>query len=254
MRPNAARAVSARRAPDLFKALMLAFCALLLAAGAARAGDRALLDIVGFSPDGRYFAFEEFGVQDGSGFPYSSIFIVDLDKDAWVPGTPLRHRIDDESIRVPRVRAEAMEEARPILDRLGIAWPAETAFLLGDAVTDDGKRAVTGVPFYDAGRAVEDFTLTLETFPATSPLTCNDWFGREPMGLALHLEDPEGNVTEIMRDAALPRSRGCAFDYRLYGVFLPFHSQDFADAVVMVSVYPGGFEGPDRRFIAVPLR
>jgi predicted secreted protein len=254
MRPNAARAASARRAPDLFRALLLALSALLLAAGAARAGDRALLDVIGFSPDGRYFAFEEFGVQDGSGFPYSNIYFVDLDRDSWIPDTPVRVRIDDESTRVPQARADAMAEARPILARFEIAWPAETAFLLGDAVTDDGKRAVTGVPYYDAGRAVEDFALTVETFPTTSPLTCEDWFGREPMGMALTLEDPEGTVTEIMRDGALPRSRGCPFDYRLYGVFLPFHAQDFSGAVVMVSVYPGGFEGPDRRFIAIPLR
>jgi hypothetical protein len=36
-------------------------------------------------------------------------------------------------------------------------------------------------------------------------------------------------------------------------VVLPFGAGDIEDGVAIVSVYPGGFEGPDRRFIAVPL-
>jgi hypothetical protein len=40
----------------------------------AQAGDAAKLDILGFSKDGGVFAFEEYGVQDGSGFPYANRF------------------------------------------------------------------------------------------------------------------------------------------------------------------------------------
>ena len=53
------------------------------------AGDRAQLDLIGYSADGSYFAFEEFGVQDGSGFAYSSIYVVDLVDDSWVVGTQI---------------------------------------------------------------------------------------------------------------------------------------------------------------------
>ena len=56
----------------------------------ALAGDRALFQPIGFSADGRYFAFEEYGVQDGSGFPYSNTYILDLPADKWVNGTPVR--------------------------------------------------------------------------------------------------------------------------------------------------------------------
>ncbi len=53
--------------------LRRAFAALLLGAAACAAvptlaGDRALIDVIGYSDDLRYLAFEEFGVQDGSGF------------------------------------------------------------------------------------------------------------------------------------------------------------------------------------------
>ena len=49
----------------------------LLAIGPVNAGDSAERRAMGFSVDGRYFAFEQFGIQDGSGFPYADIFIVD---------------------------------------------------------------------------------------------------------------------------------------------------------------------------------
>ena len=55
----------------------------------ARAADNAERAVVGFSPDGRYFAFEQYGVQDGSGFPYSEIFVIDLNANKWVKGSPV---------------------------------------------------------------------------------------------------------------------------------------------------------------------
>jgi len=222
----------------------------------AYAGDRALFDAIGFSDDGRFFAFEEFGVQDGSGFPYSNIYIVDLERDAWIPGTPIRQRLDDESIDIADARTAAHDQAEPLLERVGIERPAELIYVLGDGVAgDNGKYAVVGVPHYNAGEAIDVHSLVIETFESTSPLTCEDWFGQAPLGMTLVIADSEAVETEIMRDAGtLPESRGCPLDYRLYGVFLPKDSQAFREGVVIVSVYPGGFEGPDRRFIAIPLR
>ena len=62
------------------KATALLAASLAFAAPAS-AGDRAQFNPIGFSEDGRYFAFEEFGIQDGSGFPYSNTFIIDLPAD-----------------------------------------------------------------------------------------------------------------------------------------------------------------------------
>ena len=47
----------------------------------AQAGDFAKREIHGFSVDGGLFAFEEYGVQDGSGFPYSNIYVIDTATD-----------------------------------------------------------------------------------------------------------------------------------------------------------------------------
>ena len=61
---------------------------LCLVAGPAAANDQALIDFLGYSGDFRYFAYEEYGVQDGSGSAYSSIHVLDLWADAELAGAP----------------------------------------------------------------------------------------------------------------------------------------------------------------------
>ena len=60
---------------------------------------------------------------------------------------------------------------------------------------------------------------------------------------------------ELTRDAnTIPKSRGCVMDYRLYAVVQPADFDGLqTPGVAIISVFPYGFEGPDRRFIAVPL-
>lgn len=101
MKPNVGMAGMVRRA-----GASLAVC-LSLAAAPAFAGDRALADFIGFSENGRYFAFEEFGTQDGSGFAYSTIYVIDLSDDTWVPGSPYRYQADDETETLARARNES---------------------------------------------------------------------------------------------------------------------------------------------------
>ena len=50
----------------------------LLAAAPALAADKANINIIGYSEDDAYFAFEQFGEHDGSGGNFSNIYIIDL--------------------------------------------------------------------------------------------------------------------------------------------------------------------------------
>ena len=110
------------RRMSLLRAILVSSC-LLTPASPARAADAAERAVHGFSSDGRYFAFEQFGVQDGSGFPYADIFIVDLEGDKWVDGTPLRVLLEDERHTLGAARGEAMARAKPFIDRLAIGEP-----------------------------------------------------------------------------------------------------------------------------------
>ncbi|WEJ33243.1 DUF2259 domain-containing protein [Devosia sp. SD17-2] len=227
--------------------------ALALSASSALAGDRALIDFIGFSPDAKYFAFEQFGIQDGSGFAFSEIFVIDLAADKWVPGTPVTVRIEDEEVGLGAARKQSAEGAADVLEKFGITEPVEILALNGDGAAEaDFTKLRFGVPGYGLSEPASDQTLRLESFTAKSPLPCRDWFSEAPLGLALILEEGDGERV-IHRDKRLPESRGCVFEYRLHSVVQPGWAQDISAAVAIVSVYSGGFEGPDRRFIAVPI-
>lgn len=249
MRQSVAAAGSVRRAVEAAVA-----AAVILWAPAAMAGDRAVLDIIGYSADARYFAFEEFGIQDGSGFAYATIYVVDLETDEWVGGTPFHEQADDETTDLGAIRTAAREAAGAELEDAGIEVPAELVAHIGDGEFDeDASELSFGVPGYmGPGSVIGEHRLTLSSFPSQSPEPCEDYLGEAPLGYALTLAG-EGEERELHRDKRLPRSRGCPMDYRLYGVALPFGAADISGGVALISVYPFGFEGPDRRFIAVPL-
>ena len=246
MKPNVDLVASARRVASLFGLFGLM-------ASPALAGDRALIDFIGFSPDAKYFAFEEFGIQDGSGFAYSNIFVVDLENDTWLEGTPIRVRTEDENKPLLQVRSEANSEAIKIIADKEIFVPAEIAVLIGDGAVDvDAQNLAFGIPSYERGMVQDERQLSLKTFPLKSSEDCDLWFDTPSQGFELTLSGGEASVT-IHRDEVLPKSRGCVLDYRLYAVVIPGLDAPQGTGVAIVSTYPGGFEGPDRRFIAVPF-
>ena len=226
---------------------------LMLLAAPALAGDRALIDIIGYSENSSYFAFEEFGIQDGSGFAYSNIYIINLDTDSWALGTPVRARAEDEAVSLSQIRAEAQAKAAEHIEGLDIDVPAEIAAMAGDGAPGVDARVLRfGAPGYEPGAVTGDYELRLSTFPATAIAPCAEWFSIDPLGYQLVVTEGDSERL-IHRDESLPRSRGCPVTYRLYGVALPFNAGSAEAAVALISVYPGGFEGPDRRFLAVPL-
>lgn len=246
MRQRAAAMGLARRA------IASVITGLALLAVPAMAGDRALIEVIGYSEDGRYFAFEEFGVSDGAGFAYSNIYVVDLQNDSWI-GAPVRIQGDSEEAPIAAIRDEAREDAKKQLDALHIATPAQTLALLGDGVPNaDGQTLRFGMPSYGVGTVEGDYRLALTTYPVTSASPCQEWFSYDPLGFALTVAEA-GETADLHRDKSLPESRGCPQTYRLFSVVVPFEAQDLTSGVAIISVYPGGFEGPDRRFIAVPL-
>jgi predicted secreted protein len=235
-------------------ASVVAFLLLVLP---ALAGDRAQLNVLGYSRDFRYFAFEEFGVFDGSGGNYSHIFVVDLSDDSWVKGTPFSTEqngdTDDVIPPLSAVRAKTMSLAVPTLSELRIEVPASILVMLGDGVPNaDGKTMTTAFPSCCGSADTDEtaaLTLSLSTFAAKSAVECPV---DEAFGYALTASFADGTSREIHRDGdSLPKSRRCPQDYRLHAVVAPF--EQVRPRVAIISSYPFGFEGVDRRFLAVPI-
>ncbi len=235
----------------------------LQAALSAKAGDRAFLNIIGYSENLRYFAFEEYGVQDGTGFAYSSIYIVDIKNDSWVVGTPIRvvEEYNEETYEkipigtnIQRIRVKAREQADFRLKGLNISIPALALAINGDGESDnDGLSIRYFLPGYIGAKLSDDYRIFLEIFTTQSPLNCIEWFGEQPKGFLIKQENSYGEITEIYRDKIISRSRGCPKTYKIYGVYAPYMAEDLSSSIAIISVYKGGFEGVDRRFIAVPI-
>ncbi|MET3899383.1 putative secreted protein [Devosia sp. UYZn731] len=241
--------------------LAASLLALLVLVLPAWAGDRAGIGFIGYSDDARYFAFEEFGIQDGSGFAYANVYVLDLQTDQWVKNTPVRVRLEDESSTLAAARADALSQARPVLDTLGIAEPVDIIALNGDGAAGiNDKMLRFGQPGYSMAAPEASYELTLSGVAATlSMADCVGETDAGEAGFALNLT-VDGKAHEVYRDKTVPESRGCPLGYRLYGVITPFDDlAAFAPelgpgALAIVSVYSLGFEGADRRFIAVPLK
>jgi len=223
----------------------------------ARAGDFAQPAIIGYSKDLRYFAFEEYGIADPSGFPYSSIYFIDLKDNSLVSGTPVKVRLDKQvdplAGELVRARAIARQKAQAWINKLKINWPAQMLAYNGDGAPDlDGGSLRFGTTGYN-GAVIGDFRLDLEMVDAGAVLECESWAASNPQGFVLTIVDYDFQKKEIYRNQPLPDSKNCPLYYKISGVFAPFAANDISDAVALISVYSAGWEGEDRRFVVVPI-
>jgi predicted secreted protein len=227
----------------------------LLASASAFAGDTATPQVLGFSADGKVFAFEEYGIQDGSGFPYANRFYIDTATDSFVSGSPIRVRIDDEAADVSTARAQAREKGEAIVPESTLAAnPGVTAGW--NAVTelsaDPFRMTAYPRPIFPPIDSPVEFQL--EEIPMAASGSCEGLGDVAGFRLLRIDPTPGGQTALVHEDASLPASRNCPQGYRIGGI-QTFHPGS-GDPVfaVMIAVRSVGFEGPDHRWIAVTGR
>jgi predicted secreted protein len=226
--------------------LVAAVAALVMLPQAALAGDYADLNVIGFSPDGSYFAFEEYGYEDGSGFPYANIILINTIKDSWVDGTPIRVRIDDETATLQSARDLAFTQAQPFLLQHNIV--AEGRHIVHNPITElSGANNVEFVVRAYSPLQTAGWTLMIEEFPL--PSDCPD-IGFTIVGFDLWLTSPVATPRQLNHDTRIPDSRGCPVGYGVSDVFA-FDRADDAVVVILLNLFLMGFEGPDRRYLAI---
>lgn len=230
--------------------LVLAIAAFFAVISAAAAGDYADREIIGFSADGRYFAFEEYGMQDGSGFPYSNIYLIDTTTDSWVSGTPVRVRLDNENATVEDARAQARAGASAALSSRGVDVPGR--LLVSNPLTEIVPDPLVAEfqTFAYSPRVSETNLLTINEYPLYLK-TCDFGLG-DTMGFELTLRTVTGEMRTLHHDDTIPASRACPIGYGISDV-VAFDGGPNGDVVLIVilNVFQIGFEGPDRRFIAI---
>lgn len=234
---------------------LLVFCLTLFKVQFAAAGDFAEFRSLGFSPDGSIYAYEQYGIQDGSGFPYAERYFINVINDTYVQGTPFKVRIDDENAGITQARNMVIEQSADLIDQLNIkiengrlaAFNPSTE-LSGDAL----KISYHSTPYEpNPNSALEVSLETLDTIPKPP---CSD-FMENVLGFRLKLKTEPNAISEtIYEDKSVPKSRLCPTEYRMGGVvtYEDFQKPSLSVHVFLVLVKSFGFEGPDGRWIAIP--
>ncbi|RWP78090.1 DUF2259 domain-containing protein [Mesorhizobium sp.] len=245
---------------------------LLTVASAAQAGDAAARRIIGFSPDGNYFAFEQYGTLDAgvSDSGWSEIDIIDTRTDEFVGGKPIRivDETEDSTLTVEQARAQAAAQAAPLLARYAIAPRGERTAVDKFTFPDDmiGYQDIARLeqvsqkwlsPSYDElgiSTIQLDQTLTGSTTDCSSSFdeTQQGATAGKALGFRLTLQGQDGKPFKLLHeDKAVPGSRNCPTSYSLSESYAFTPDGKSAVLAVLVQRFSQGFEGRDRRFIAV---
>jgi predicted secreted protein len=216
------------------------------------AGDYAKLNFIGFSTNGKYLAFEEYGVQDGSGFPYSSFYIVNVDTNSFAV-KPFETRLENENATQAQARAKAKLAAAAALKKFGIANGNTGSLVVSRLFTDLSVRDLTNseaktskinfAEWVDSMYTEGNYDLTLDLVEEKTKACEHEEL--PVYRIALTLKDNKSDWTNVLqKDASLPKSRGCPTRYEIQYVYL--YKQNIA---VFMNYYNTGFEGPDLRYI-----
>ena len=209
---------------------------------------------IGYSEQGRYFAYEEYGFSETDRAAYSKIYIIDLVQISQVVGTPILYQGRNSSQTLVDVRKEAQNFAQAFLSNLQFDTQAITIALNGDGQLGVDRRALSfGVPIYgDSRRTAGQYNITLDSFETSAASECSKFTDKPPLGFNLIVEN-FGASREVYTDSILARSRECPIHYELHSVVLPFGATDISKSVGIVSVVTQGPEGQNRHYIAIPL-
>lgn len=240
--------------PRLHRAIFT-LLALILSAVQIHAAEFAEVRPIGFSADGAVFAFEEFGVQDGSGFPFANRFFIETATDSFLPDSTVRVVIDDEEKTVAEARAAAAGQSSDLEEKYGfLANPGVIAAFNPLSELDGDAHQLRYLPMSVVPEFFRTYTARLTETALSSSGPC-DAMTETKLGFRLEITEVEGEPVSILlhEDTSLPKSRSCPTTYRLGGVITHYADGIWTHAF-LVLFQSFGFEGEHGRWIAVTRR
>ena len=215
------------------KRLLIALCIALFTAPISHAADAAHLELIGFSKNGAFMAFTQFGVSDGSGFPYAYTSFVGVKNNRLE--AELGGVLEVDSATTEQARAKTRVQVAAAMRKYGIIVGNQGRFI---GVTPP-HIYTTISEFFALDRT---YGLSIATKPAVSTVEyCN-----APPQLLIVKLTASGKTRDLQRDTRLPASRDCAYGYEMRSAHLYGRS-----LAVFVSYQTVGFEGADSRWMVV---
>ena len=215
--------------------LLLAF-----ATQAAMARDPAELKVLGFSPDGRYFAYQLHGADKST--TYSVTTVLDVETGRPIKGS--RTTFSDEERKELAKHAKAT--ARQI-KRLKISQKS---------VMTVSVRGFDAEPFEEA--SVKSFALPSKWFGPESWLKLRQFKmvtrcqnkAASPVGFGLALERKGADAIRLSQDVSIPTARGCPTRYRIADL----HARQAPNgATALVVIVQDSTPAVDARNLFIPV-
>jgi len=99
------------------------------------------------------------------------------------------------------------------------------------------------------------FELEVRDISLPVPADCTETDIAMPVGMEVTVKNLKtGTAKSMAKDTAIPKSRNCPHRYDIEAIFVPSAYNVPNDPVVaLIGTYSRGFEGSNRRFIAVPI-
>lgn len=225
----------------------LLLLSILVASEAAEGNFAASVEFLGFSSDGRYFAWEQYGVQDGSGFPFSSAAVQETEGGAVVWSREIV--LEDEGQELERARELCRTEAAEAMCRISARWlpgtlcvhhPPTDLTAPGDSVRFHSSCPAPG--FFEGDRTV---SLTTRMVAGSE---MEQYWGLIPVMLSVSIRDNVlGTGRVLLEDDSLAESRSYVSGYGIESVWALGDSA-FAVSIAVMSL---GFEGQDLSYMFV---
>ena len=215
--------------------LVLAF-----APQAAMARDPAELKVLGFSTDGRYFAYQQTGTKQGT--TYSVTTVLDVETGRPIKGSRTSFSDEERKQLAKHTKATARQIKRLKISQKGVMTVSVRGF--------DAE------PFEEA--SVKSFALPSKWFGPESWLKLRQFKmvtrckskDASPVGFGLALERKDAPATRLSHDVSIPLTRGCPTRYRIADA----HARRTPDGTVALAVIvQDSTPGVDAQSLFIPV-
>ncbi len=225
----------------------LVIVGLLALSTPSSAEDQAWFRLIGFSEDGSCAAWEMGGIQDGSGFQWVEMEIIDTETSLRLDGLEKVWNQYVDELPGEEEIASAENNILELCREYGIRQGNFEAPLVYHPVTDlsaDGDSVAFCMEVYSPRGNSGEILLVLETEPAEIGENYPDWFPDPVMPLLMVVRDEHSSLFFMDRE-----SHSLFYNFSIAAVY---RNPVVENSLLMVlhAVSPG-FEGPDGRFRVV---
>ena len=194
----------------------------------------------------------EYGRQDGSGFPYANLCVIDTKTDQWVANSPYRVMLKDETREIYEAREEARIMAGPVLKSFEMRGEIVATNRAAELSGEPRRMAALPRTVVPPNDAPVEFRIDLEPVPV--PELCEAFEGVTGFSLTQIGLQPGDQVRLLHKDESVPSSRNCPLDYSFADLVTYYPDGHPPVAAILIHMRTVGFEGPDGRFLAMVHR